>query len=474
MGEACTVASRLDSPGAEPGPAGPPRVHVITYGCQMNAFDSRRVVQVLARAGYVETADPAMADVILVNTCSVRDAPEKKVLGTLSRLLPLKQMRPGLVFGVCGCVAQQHGSALLDRVPYLDFVFGTDAVGRAAEVVEAARAGERVASTARMSRAGYEFVDVDPAVEPGPTAFLTIMKGCDKACSYCIVPFVRGREVGKPLDRVLDEVRRLVAGGVREVTLLGQNVNAWGADRPGGPGFADLLDAVDAVPGLSRLRFVTSHPADADARMLSRFGRLRTLAEYLHLPVQSGSDSVLRRMRRGYTAAEYLDKVAMLRSSCPDAALSTDIIVGFPGETAADFDATMRLVEAARFDAMFSFKYSPRPHTAAFRLADDVAEVEKARRLAEVQALQDRIGAERMALLLGRDVEVLVEGPSRDARTRGAGLEWMGRTRTNLVANFRARPPASPSVGSLLRVRVAEVLPHCLRCEVVGGAPAAG
>jgi tRNA-2-methylthio-N6-dimethylallyladenosine synthase len=444
------------------------RVHVITYGCQMNVFDSRRIAQVLAGAGYTETDDPVMADVVLINTCSVRDKPEKKVLGTLSRLLPLKEAKPGLVFGVCGCVGQQHGQALLDRVPYLDFVFGTDRIADAASIVEAARGGRRLASTARTPRAGYDFVPVDPAAEPGPTAFLTIMKGCDKVCTYCIVPYVRGREVSKPADRVVAEVEALVAGGVREVTLLGQNVNSYGRGGEG-PDFAGLLDGVDAVAGLERLRFVTSHPADADERMLSRFGTLRTVCEYLHLPVQSGSDAVLKRMRRGYTAAEYLAKVETLRRHCPDVALSTDVVVGFPGESRADFEATLAVVREARLDGMFSFKYSPRPHTAAARLEDDVPEGEKAERLAELQEMQDRIGAERAARYVGRVEEVLVEGPSRAARTRGAELEWTGRTRTNVVVNFPA-PPAEAAPGRLVRVRVDEVLPHCLRGETEGAA----
>ncbi|MBM4397074.1 MAG: tRNA (N6-isopentenyl adenosine(37)-C2)-methylthiotransferase MiaB [Deltaproteobacteria bacterium] len=446
------------------------RYHIVTYGCQMNVFDSRRIGQSLRLAGYEETADPVMADVILLNTCSVRDKPEKKVLATLARLRPLKEARPGTVLGVCGCVGQQHGQALLDRVPYLDLVFGPDRVVEAAALVEAARGGARLADVARQSRGDHAFAPVDPEAEPGPTAFLTVMKGCDKVCSYCIVPYVRGREVSKPVALVLDEVRRLVEGGVREVTLLGQNVNAYGKDLACGADFADLLAAIDAVPGLLRLRFVTSHPADADERMLSCFGRLRTVAPYLHLPVQAGSDRVLDRMRRGYTAAEYLDKIAIARRHCPDVALSTDVIVGYPGETREDFEATLRVVEAARYDTMFSFKYSPRPHTAAARLEDDVPEAEKADRLREVQSLQDRIGAERLARFLGRVEEVLVEGPSRAARTRGAGAQWSGRTATNHVVNFAARPGEPPAPGDLVRVRITDVLAHCLAGEPCDGA----
>jgi tRNA-2-methylthio-N6-dimethylallyladenosine synthase len=428
----------------------------------MNVYDSRRIVQALAPLGYAETDVAARADLVLINTCSVRDKPEQKVIGTVSRLKQLKVARPEVLLGVCGCVAQQHGKALLDRIPYLDLVFGPDAIGDLPAILAEAEAGRRRASTDRMQRDAYEFPPIDPAFEPGPTAFLTIMKGCDKVCSYCIVPFVRGREVSKPFERVLDEVRALVAGGVREITLLGQNVNSYGKDLPDGRRFPQLLAAIDAVQGLERVRFVTSHPADADEGMLTAFGRLRTVCEALHLPVQSGSDRVLERMRRGYTAAEYLDKVAILRSACPDIALSTDFIVGFPGETREAFEATLQLVRTVRFDSIFSFKYSPRPHTAALRMADDVPDAEKTARLAELQAMQDAITAERMARFLGRTEELLVEGPSRDARSRGKGVEWMGRTRTGYVTNFTAARGV-PRKGDRVRVRIDEVLPHCLR-----------
>lgn len=440
-----------------------PRVHIITYGCQMNVFDSRRVLQILSATGFVATDDPNNADVILINTCSVRERPEKKVLATLSRLKPLKETRKGLVLGVCGCVAQQYGKTLLEKVPYLDLVFGPDRIADVAVLVEACRSGQRVSSTGRMKRSEYNFVSIDPSTEPGPTAFLTIMKGCDKVCTFCIVPFVRGREVSKPADKVLQEVHDLVANGVKEITLLGQNVNSYGKGTSG-PDFVDLIKQVDAVPGLKRLRFVTSHPADADERMLSVFGSLGTVCEYLHLPVQAGSNAVLKRMRRGYSAAEYLRKIEFVRRCCPDIALSTDVIVGFPGETRADFEQTLALIRAAQFDSMFSFKYSPRPHTVASRMPDDVPEEEKAERLAELQELQDRISAERAMRYMGRIEEVLVEG--RAARCQKGAQEWCGRTRTNVIVNFGV-DSCEDITGRLISVRITEVLPHCLRGEVV-------
>ena len=411
--------------------------------------------------GYVETEDAGLADVIIFNTCSVRERPEKKVLGSLSRLLPLKEIKQ-VLFGVAGCVAQQHGQALLDKVPYLDFVVGPDNIADLPRVVESAKSGARTASAAWMDRDCYDFMPLDSAVEPGPTAFLTIIKGCDNFCTYCVVPYVRGREVSKPRDLVLSEVATLVDAGVSEVTLLGQNVNSWGRGLPGNQSFPDLLEAVSAVPGLKRLRFVTSHPADASDRLLRLFGRLPNLAEYLHLPLQSGSDDVLARMRRRYDSAAYLERIRTVRAACPDVALSTDIIVGFPGETRADFERTLAVVAEAEYDLMFSFKYSPRPGTAAAQWKDDVPAVEKAARLAELQSMQDGITRRRMQRFLGRTEEILVEGPSKSAR-KGNFLEIMGRTRTNYIVNFRVDSAAVPQPGQLVNVRIDGVLAHCLK-----------
>lgn len=437
------------------------KVMVVTYGCQMNVFDSRRMIQVLGADGYVETSDPAEADVIIFNTCSVRERPEKKVLGSLSRLLPLKEIKP-VVFGVAGCVAQQHGQALLDKVPYLDFVLGPDNIARLPEIVASARQGSRGAHAQWMPTNSYDFIPLSASVEPGPSAFLTVIKGCNNFCSYCIVPHVRGREVSKPLDLVLAEVHALVDAGVSEVTLLGQNVNSWGRGLPGSPEFPDLLEAVSAVPGLKRLRFVTSHPADASDRLLESFGRLPNLAPYLHLPLQAGSDDVLARMRRRYTASMYLERIAKVREACPDIALSTDIIVGFPGETRADFERTLEVVAQARYDLMFSFKYSPRPGTTAAGWIDDVPAQEKADRLAELQEMQDGITRARMQRFLGRVEEVMVEGPSKAGR-KGDLFEIMGRTGTNYIVNFRVEGKDVPPPGGMVKVRIDRVLAHCLR-----------
>jgi len=364
-------------------------------------------------------------------------------------------------------VAQQHGQALLDKVPYLDFVVGPDNIAQLPQIVADARHGSRTARADWMDRHNYDFIPLDPAVEPGPTAFLTIIKGCDNFCSYCVVPYVRGREVSKPLELTLREVGMLVDAGVSEVTLLGQNVNSWGRGLPGEPTFPDLLEAVSAVPGLKRLRFVTSHPADASDRLLGLFGHLPNLAEYLHLPLQAGSDDVLARMRRKYDSAQYLDRIRTVRRACPDIALSTDIIVGFPGETRQDFERTLAVVREVDYDLMYSFKYSPRPGTRAAGWVDDVPEAEKAARLAELQSMQDEITRRRMQRFLGRTEEVLVEGPSKSSR-KGAAFEIMGRTRTNYIVNFCVDGATIPAPGELVQVRIDKILAHCLKGVPVG------
>jgi tRNA-2-methylthio-N6-dimethylallyladenosine synthase len=437
------------------------RVFVITYGCQMNVFDTRRILQVLARLGFEETDDPTKCDLFLINTCSVREKPEAKVFSTLARFKPLKDVNPDMVFALCGCVAQQHGHALLEKVSWLDLVFGPDSIKDLPSLLEEVASGKRVASTQRMPRATYEFVEVQKDFEKGSTAFLTVMKGCDKVCSFCIVPYVRGREVSKPFPMVMKEVRALVDSGIKEITLLGQNVNSYGKGMDGNPDFVGLLEALDDIKGLERLRFVTSHPKDADERMMACFRNLKTVCEYLHLPAQSGSDKILKRMKRGYTSAEFIEKVEMARHYCPDIALSTDIIVGFPGETLQDFEDTIRLLEKVQFDTIFSFKYSPRPHTLAGRLCDDCPPEEKQRRLALLQAFQNEITRKRMQRFLGRIEEVLVAG-----RSERNPFQLCGRTRTNFVVNFN--PVDGVQLGSLVRVRITEVLTNSFRGEIVG------
>lgn len=446
------------------------KVFVHTFGCQMNVYDSRRMVQLLATSDeherYEETGSPEDADVIVINTCSVRAKPEDKVRSTLGRYAGLRQRRPGLLLVVTGCVAQQLQETLLRKAPAADIVVGPDHVAALPELLaESRRTAERAIRAEETPKDEYAFVEAAPAGEDGVTAMLTVMKGCDNYCSYCIVPYVRGREVSKPSEQVLREAQRLVEGGARELMLLGQNVNRYGMDRPGEPSFADLLRSVGALPGLARLRFTTSHPADCPPELVRCFGEVPTLCEYFHLPVQAGADTILERMRRRYSRAEYLDLVGRLREACPDIHISTDVIVGFPGESEADFAETLDLLAKVRFGSLFAFKYSPRPGTAAAELADDVTADEKARRLKAIHDLQTPITASYLAAHRGKEVEVLVEGTSR----RGA-TQLTGRTRTNRIVNFALPDGEDPAAwtGRLVTVRVRRALAHSMRGDLVG------
>ena len=423
------------------------RFYLETFGCQMNVVDSERIVTLLEERGYraVDRADDA--DLILLNTCSIRDKAERKVYGHLGRFKPLKDANPTLVIGVGGCVAQQEGERLLEKVPYLDLVFGTHNVHRLPELVEGAVNG-------RLRRGHTEFLDAETRRHLFPqrsggdavTRFITVMQGCDNFCAYCIVPHVRGREVSRSSVDVLAEVRQLAAAGVREVTLIGQNVNSYGAKEPGEPSFAALLHEVAKVEGIERLRFTTSHPKDISDELIAAFGSIPKLCHHLHLPVQSGADPVLAGMNRGYTREQYLDKVRRLREVCPDLRLTTDLIVGFPGETEADFAATLALVEEVRYADAFTFLFSPRPGTAAATLADETPAAVKQERFERLLAVQETISRETWADDVGRTVEVLVEGTSR----RGEG-QLFGRTTWNRIVNFQGEPEL---VGTVVPVRI--------------------
>ncbi len=424
----------------------------------MNVYDTERAAQLLTSHGYVQVDDPRRADFIWVNTCSVRDKPEQKVYSALGRFQALKKKNPKLIIGVGGCLAQQEGDALLKRVPFLDFVLGTKEIRRMPEILGSLqKSGGRTSATGLRGR-------VDPYSElpffaaPGKvTTFISIMQGCDNFCSYCIVPFVRGREVSRPAGEILEEIRFRAAGGVKEVTLLGQNVNSYGNRAPGGIGFVDLLEAVQEIPEIRRIRFTTSHPKDLSPRLIEAFGRIAKLCEHIHLPLQSGSDRILGRMNRGYTAGEYLEKVAELRRVRPDISLTTDLIVGFPGEEESDYRATLEIAEKAQFDEFFSFRYSDRPHTRASLFADKVPEEVKQRRLEKLQALQKEITLRKNRALQGREVEVLVEGESK-----AGAREKTGRTRAGRIVNF-AGDGCEP--GHLVTLRIIEILPHSLRGE---------
>jgi len=437
------------------------KLFIRTFGCQMNVNDSQRMEEVLRARGYQLTSQPEQAQVILINTCTVREKSRTKALSALGRYARLKQDRPDLVLGLAGCVAQQDGRRLLAEAPALDLVLGPDFISRLPQLVEEARS-KRTVMVGFEEVEQYQFLQASPTPGQGsPTALVTIQKGCDNGCGYCIVPTVRGPEVSRPAAEVVEEIEALVRAGTREVTLIGQNVNSYGGIT-GKPGdFIGLLEQADAVDGLQRVRFTTSNPKDFSPDLARCFGRLKRLCPWLHLPVQSGSTPVLQRMKRGYTRQQYLDCIDQVRGHCPDISLGTDIIVGYPGETENDFLETVSLIEQIQYDYIYSFMYCIRNKTAAAELVDDVDQGSKARRLHFLQQRQDQITGQRLERLRGRVVDVLVEGPSR----RGPP-QFCGRDPGNHVVNFTRQGPA-PVPGALLQVAINTCGRHSLTGEVV-------
>jgi tRNA-2-methylthio-N6-dimethylallyladenosine synthase len=418
----------------------------------MNELDSQRMAGQLMQQGLLPTREVTEADVILLNSCSVRDKAEQKVYSQLGRYRQLKEDRPELLIGLCGCVAEQVGQRALERVPDLDFVLGTARVGELREVIARRRRGERSVATGFKTARHY---DIDAISRRGEyKGMVTLVEGCDKKCTFCIVPQTRGPEVSRPLRQILQEVRHLVDYGFREIELLGQTVNHW--REPGGEAdFADLLDAVARVDGVERLRFVTSYPRDFTPQMVEQFARHQNICPYLHLPVQSGSDSVLRLMGRGYTIDDYRRLVSLLRRARPEIALSTDFIVGFPGETEQDFQQTLDLVAEIRFGSFFAFKYSPRPGTAAPKLPNPVDDATAGRRLQELFALQEPIQFALNQELVGSERSVVVTGWGKEPGSQ------TGRTECHRVIHFAAGEPAA-ALGQTTRVTVERALPHSL------------
>jgi tRNA-2-methylthio-N6-dimethylallyladenosine synthase len=436
------------------------RLYIRTFGCQMNEYDSAKMADVLrAEHGMEPTGDPAAADVILFNTCSVREKAQEKVFTDLGRVKHLKRANPQLLIGVGGCVASQEGAAIVARAPFVDLVFGPQTLHRLPRMIEARRAtGEPQVDVSFPEI--EKFDNLPPARVEGATAFVSVMEGCSKYCSFCVVPYTRGEEVSRPLDDVLTEVAELAQQGVKEVTLLGQNVNAYrGSADSGSADLALLIEYVAAIPGIARIRYTTSHPREFTQRLVDAHARIPQLAPHVHLPVQAGSDRVLAAMKRGYTVLEYKSIVRRLRAAVPGISLSSDFIVGFPGETEADFETTMRLIEDIGFDASFSFVYSRRPGTPAAELPDDTPREVK---LARLQRLQARIEAQARALssaMVGTRQRVLVEGAARkDA------AELCGRAANNRVVNF---PGPRDLVGRLADVVITAALSHSLRGELV-------
>jgi tRNA-2-methylthio-N6-dimethylallyladenosine synthase len=439
----------------------PKKLFIQTHGCQMNQYDSERIAQVLARKDYVQTDRIDSADVILLNTCSVRDRAEQKVYSALGSWKEFKDYRDGVIIGVGGCVAQQEREKLLRRIPHLDLVFGTHNIHKLPEMIEQVEnARERPVETAFYRDSAYMDDGVLRGHVDGFKAFVTIMQGCNKVCSFCIVPHVRGREVSRASDKILGEIESLARHGVKEVMLLGQNVNSYGKLTPGELSFAELLAAVDRIDGLRRIRFTTSHPQDLSPELIEGFATLQNLCEHLHLPVQSGADTVLARMRRGYAKAEYLDRLARLRARRPDVALSTDIIVGFPGETDDEFEETLELLRTVEYDDIYSFTYSPRPQTVSAKIyPDDVHDDVKKERLKIVQTLQREISLAKNRQRIGEREEVLVDGPSK-LRAE----QVMGRTRSNRIVNLTG---SSDLIGEFVHARITGATANSLLGELM-------
>lgn len=462
-----------------------PQYFVVTFGCQMNMHDSERIEEVLRGSGYQAAAELEQADLVLLNTCSVREKAEQKLRSEVGRLGLLKRDRPNLLIGVAGCVAQQEGEKLLKRLPQIDMIVGPDNIAELPALLADLEGGAPPRVRTVFDLDAPSFLLAQPvAGQQGPTAFVTVMKGCNERCSFCIVPYTRGPERYRPSSEILDEIERLVAAGVREITLLGQTVNSYRdplAALPEAPGagerwfegarqvgdeteFPALLRAIAArVPGLLRLRYTSPHPRHLTPSLILAHRDLPMLARHVHLPVQSGSDRLLKRMIRRYSVAEYKERVAALQRAVPGVTLSTDVIVGFPGETRADFELTLELVRHVGYTGLFGFKYSPRPHTPSLKLGDDVPETEKAERLAELFAVSEELRQRHLASLVGTVQQVLVEGPSKT-------VGYSGRSERNEIVHFGCRD--NPR-GELLDVRIEQAFKNSLQGSLVDASRAA-
>lgn len=439
-------------------------LYIETFGCQMNERDSEIMAQLLARESYTLTSDPAEADAIIVNTCSIREKAEQKAYSLLGALRRRKEENPDLIIAATGCVAQQEGKKMLSRMPHLDLVIGPQNIYRLPALFEETAGNRAKGLVLTDLKKSFVIPPFLPSLDRGlpHKRFVTIMQGCNNFCTYCIVPYTRGREVSRDAGEILAEVGHLAAGGVKEVTLLGQNVNSYGNDHPPAErtAFAELLSQVARIEGIERIRFTTSNPKDLSEELMRRFADTEKLCPHFHLPVQSGSNRVLKKMNRKYTIESYLDKVERLRGYCRKIALTTDIIVGFPGETDEDFQATMELLERVRYHGAFSFKYSSRPPARSCEFAETVDEDEKAVRLAALQQRQKDITMERNREYIGGTLELMVEGESRAARG-----QWAGRSRYNQTVNFNCSTPLLP--GQLVRVVIEEACYNSLRGKLL-------
>ncbi|KAA3511054.1 tRNA (N6-isopentenyl adenosine(37)-C2)-methylthiotransferase MiaB [Agrobacterium rosae] len=442
------------------------KVFIKTYGCQMNVYDSVRMGDALAKDGYEPTEDIDQADLVLLNTCHIRERAAEKVYSALGRLRDMKKSREEqgreFVIGVAGCVAQAEGEEILRRAPAVDVVIGPQTYHRLPEALRRVRGGERVIETEYAVEDKFEHLPVAEKAKirsRGVTAFLTVQEGCDKFCTFCVVPYTRGSEVSRPVQQIVDEASRLAESGVREITLLGQNVNAWRSSGPNGEqwGLAELLYRLAEIPGIARLRYTTSHPRDMDDQLIGAHRDLRILMPYLHLPVQSGSDQILKAMNRRHTSEEYIRLVEKIRGARPDIAMSGDFIVGFPGETDQDFEDTLAIVEQVKYAQAFSFKYSTRPGTPGADLVDQVPEEIKSERLERLQALLLKQQQEFAGSLVGKTMDVLLEKPGRMPGQLIGRSPWLQSV--NLDAN-------DMKIGDIVHVRITATGPNSLFAEV--------
>ena len=434
-------------------------LYIETFGCQMNVHDSEQMAALLADHGYKLTENVKLADLILINTCSIREKAAQKVYSELRRLVKFKENKPDLLIGVGGCLAQHLGHKFHKRARHLDFVFGTHNIHRLPEIIDSLEKKRAKITNIDFYKSINSIGVYAPPVKGALNAFVTIMQGCNNFCAYCVVPYLRGPEMSRLPDEVVEEIKNLAACGIKEVTLLGQNVNSYGKTLGNGYNFRALIRKIGKISGIERIRFTTSHPRDLSEELIDCFGEEQKLCEHIHLPVQSGSNKILALMNRGYTIDEYMKKIDYLRKICPSISITSDIIVGFPGESQKDYQETIDMMEKIRFDSTFSFKYSERKGTAAQKLGGKIDECEKQQRLKLLQALQDKHTLERNTQLEGSRQEILIEGKSKNSET-----DLMGRTRCWKIVNFKGEQQL---VRKLMNVTIAKAYLHSLRGKLI-------
>jgi tRNA-2-methylthio-N6-dimethylallyladenosine synthase len=434
-------------------------LYIQTFGCQMNVHDSEQMAALLSDSGYKLTGNIKLADLILLNTCSIREKAEHKVYSKLGRISKLKEQNPELIIGVGGCLAQQLGTKFHKKVGHLDFVFGTHNIHRLPQLVAAVRKKRGEITEVDFHKSLNSIGVFAPPQSGAISAFVTIMQGCNNFCAYCVVPYLRGPEMSRPPEDIIEEIKKLADCGIREVTLLGQNVNSYGKTLGNGLNFASLIKKIGKIFGIKRIRFTTSHPRDLSDELINCFAEEEKLCEHIHLPVQSGSNRILALMNRGYTVEEYMQKVDHLRKIRPLISITSDIIVGFPGETQNDYQETIDMMEKIRFDSIFSFKYSERKGTAAQKLEGKVEECEKLRRLEQLQMLQDQHTLEKNTAMESSKQELLVEGKSKNSEN-----DLMGRTSSWRIVNFKGELEL---IGKLVDVKISKAYLHSLRGKLI-------